>query len=79
MTGALLNGSLEQLNQFFEVVNAQVLVQNHAALLLNLLDDSLKRVNIGLVQGLHAKNNVTVHLYKATVAVPSEVGVVGLA
>ena len=79
MTGALLNGSLEQLNQLLEVVNAQVLVQNYAALLLNLLDDCLKGINIGLVQRLHAKYYVTVHLYETTVAVPSEVGVVGLA
>ena len=78
LTGILLNSGLEALNQFLEVIDIKFGVKLHALLLLELLDDGLKGVDVGLVGGLHAEHHVTVHLYKAAVAVPSEAGVARL-
>ena len=76
--GLFLDGGLEENDEFLEALNAEVLVEHYALLFLHLLDDGLERVDVFLVDGLHAEHYVAVHLYEAAVAVIYEVGVLGL-
>ena len=78
LAGLLLDGSLEEGHQLLQVLNAEILVQADTLLLFNFLDDSLKGVDVLLVDRLHAQHHVAVHLYEAAVAVIYEVGVAGL-
>ncbi len=78
LASAGLHSSLEADNQLLEVVNIEFGVKFHTLLLLDFLDDHLKRVLILLALGLHAQHNVAIHLHKATVAVPSKAGITRL-
>ena len=55
-----------------EFVHGKLVVESDTALLLYLLYDGLKRVNVFLVYWLHAKHHVTIHLNETTVAVISK-------
>ena len=77
-TSLLLDGLLEALNEFLKRLHREVLVEHNALLLLHLLDDSLERIDVLLVLGLHAEHNVAVHLNETAIAVINEVGVAGL-
>ena len=77
VTSLLLNSSLETSYEQLQFVNVQVLIELHATNLLYLLDDSLKRVDIGFIYWLHAEYNVTVHLYEAAIRVIYEMRIAG--
>ncbi len=75
--GAFFDGGLEENDEFFEFVNAKVLVKFHAAFGFNFFDNFFERVDVGFVNGLHFEHHVAVHLYEAAIGVVNEVGVVG--
>ena len=54
----LLYGSLEELDEVLEVVDIELGVELHAALLFHVVHDFLEGIDVGLRFGLHAEHNV---------------------
>ena len=66
------------MHEFLQRLHREILVKNHSLLLLHLLDDSLKWVDVFLVYRFHTEHHVAIHLHEATVRVIDEVRIVGL-
>ncbi|OPZ45338.1 MAG: hypothetical protein BWY95_01988 [Bacteroidetes bacterium ADurb.BinA104] len=79
MSRMLLDCGLEEFNQSLKVIHTQILVHKYTALFLDLVYNSLERINIKFIYRLHTQNHVTVHLDKTAIAVPSKMGIVCLA
>jgi hypothetical protein len=74
----LLDGGLEADDEVLEVRGREVGVALDAAPVLLHLDDGLKRVDVVLVDGLEAEDDVAVHLDEAAVGIVDEARVAGL-
>ena len=78
VAGLLLDGGLEAGDEVLEVGGGQVGVALDAALVLLRLDDGLEGIDVVLVDGLEAEDDVAVHLDEAAVGVVDEALVAGL-
>ncbi len=67
MAGNFLHGFLKTLNQFFEICNGELGIQENALLLFHVLHDLLERINIFLRSGFHAKHHIAEHLHETAV------------
>ena len=74
----LFDSGFETSYKQLQFLYIQVLIQLHSTDFFHLVDDSLERIDVGLVYRLHTQYDVTVHLYETAVGVIYEVGVVGL-
>ena len=77
-SGLFFHSSLESLHQFLKILHFQFIIQSHTFGVLHLFYNSLKRINIFLVDRFHTQYHITVHLYEPTVRVPCKSGVSGL-
>ena len=78
LAGLLLDGRLEAGDEVLEVGGREVGIALDAALVLLPLDDDLEGVDVVLVDGLEAEDDVAVHLDEAAVGVVDEALVAGL-
>ncbi len=77
-SGKIFYSGFEEFHEILQVFNIQLSVKFDAFFGLDLVHNLLKRINVGLAFGFHAKNHVTVHLHKTTIAVPCETGISAL-
>ena len=68
----LLDGCLECLDELLQFFDCHFVVESNSALLLHVHDNSLEWIDVFLVDRLHAKHNIAIHLYETTIAVVSE-------
>ena len=78
LTCAALDLLLEEYDQALEFVDVQLVIQADATLCFDTIDDFFEGGDIFLRFGLHAEDNVTIHLYEAAVAIVGEAGIVCL-
>ncbi len=69
---------LEAVNQHLQVGDGQLVVEGHAALVLEVVHDLLEGILFLLVLGLQAQHHIPVHLDETAVGVPGEALVAGL-
>ncbi|CDE86995.1 uncharacterized protein BN805_01653 [Prevotella sp. CAG:891] len=70
------NSFLKTNYKFLEVFNFKFIVKFYALGFFNILDDSLKRIDILFVYRLHTQYYVTIHLYETTICIVSETRII---
>ena len=77
LAGLSHDGCFEANNKFFEVFGVKFVVKGDAFCFLHLFDDGFEGVFIVFVDRFHAENDVTIHLYEATISVVSKTRISG--